>query len=46
MNLKNKIIPDYEIDLKKIILRLWIEKYLIQIITITFVAKGYIYGIF
>lgn len=45
MNPNNQTIPDDEIDLKKIILTLWKEKYLILIITLVFTVAGFIYGI-
>lgn len=45
MNLKNKIIPDNEINLEEIILTSWKEKYLILVITLIFAVSGYIYGV-
>ena len=45
MDPKNQVILDDEIDLKKIIISLWKEKFLILIITLIFVVVGYFYGI-
>ena len=45
MNPDNQTIPDDEIDLRELILRLWKEKYLILIFTLVFTVTGYIYGI-
>ena len=44
MSPNKQTIPDDEIDLREIILKLWKEKYLILIITLVFTVAGYIYG--
>ena len=41
---KSKTLSDEEIDLKKIILNLWKEKFLLIIIILIFSITGYIYG--